>query len=353
MVNGQEMGEIVDDGREATLGGFTEDELVEELRRLLATDAPGVVLGPGDDAALVEMGPHLGILTADILVESVHFDPETTSPRDLGYKAVSVNVSDVAAMGGSPRYGVVSLAVPTDIDPPWVVDLYGGMLEATAEYAMSIVGGDVSRSERIVVSVAVAGTVARGTAVRRSGARPGDRLVVTGALGAAAGGLRLAQAVPSSVAGAVGTEWGRELLRALFRPLARVGEGQILALEGATSMIDVSDGLALDLHRLCRDSGVGAVLRLADVPVAPELQDLRGVIPLDPLDLALSGGEDYELLATVRPGALEEASAKVRDRFGTPLTEIGEIRANRDVVAVESDGSERPLQPAGWDHFAS
>ena len=331
---------------------LTEDELVEELRRLLATDAPGVVLGPGDDAALVELGPHLGILTADLLVEGVHFQQETTSPRDLGYKSVSVNVSDVAAMGGSPRYGLVSLGLPTGIDPAWVVDLYGGMLEATSEYAMSLVGGDVSRSPHVVVSVAVAGQVARGTAVRRSGARPGDRLVVTGSLGAAAGGLRLAQAQPAEVSGAFGTDWGRELLRAQFRPLARVGEGQVLALEGATAMIDVSDGLALDLHRLCRESGVGAAVRIPKVPVAPELTPLAEVMSIDPMDLALSGGEDYELLVTVRPGALEEAAAKVRDRFGTALTEIGEIRLGDQVIAIDGDGSERPLAPKGWDHFA-
>jgi thiamine-monophosphate kinase len=331
---------------------FTEDELVAELRRLLAGDAPGVVLGPGDDAALVEMGPHLGILTTDLLVESVHFERETTSPRDLGYKSIAVNVSDVAAMGASPRYGLVSLGLPSSTDPAWVVDLYGGMLEATSEYAMSLVGGDVSRSPRIVVSVAVAGQVARGTAVKRSGARPGDRLVITGALGAAAGGLRLAQAPPLEVAAAVRTEWGRELLRALFRPLARVGEGQVLALEGATSMIDVSDGLALDLSRLCRESGVGATVQISRVPVAPELIELAGVLKLEPIELALSGGEDYELLATVRPGALEEAAAKVRDRFGTPLTDIGEIKLGAEVIAVEADGSEHPLEPKGWDHFA-
>jgi thiamine-monophosphate kinase len=331
---------------------FTEDELVEELRRLLATDATGVILGPGDDAALVEMGPHLGILATDLLIEAVHFQRETTSARDLGYKAVSVNVSDVAAMGGSPRYGLVALGLPAGIDPAWVVDLYGGMLEATSEYAMSLVGGDVSRSPQVVVSMAVAGQVARGTAVKRSGARPGDRLVVTGALGAAAGGLRLAAAPPSDVSGAVGTEWGRELLRAQFRPLARVGEGQVLALEGATAMIDISDGLALDLSRLCRESGVGAAVEIARVPVAPELSELAGVLPVQPLDLALGGGEDYELLATVRPGALDEAAAKVRDRFGTPLTEIGEMRLGGGVVAVEADGSEHPLEPKGWDHFA-
>jgi thiamine-monophosphate kinase len=202
--------------------------------------------------------------------------------------------------------------------------------------------------------VALVGQVARGTAVKRSGARPGDRLVITGSLGAAAGGLRLAQAQPQEVSGAVGTEWGRELLRALFRPLARVGEGQVLALEGATAMIDVSDGLAMDLGRLCRESGVGAAVRVADVPVARELVELAAVLPaVDPLELALSGGEDYELLATVRPGALEEAAAKVRDRFGTPLTDIGEIRWGHGVVAVEPDGSERPLDPKGWDHFGA
>jgi thiamine-monophosphate kinase len=331
---------------------LSEEELIGELRRLLAGDAPGVILGPGDDAALVEFGPHLGILTADLLVESVHFDRETTSPRDLGYKSVAVNVSDIAAMGGSPRYGLVSLGLPPATEPAWVVDLYGGMLEATSEYAMSIVGGDVSRSQRIVVSISLFGQVARGTAVKRSGARPGDRLVVTGALGAAAGGLRLAQAEPGEVASAVGTDWGRELLRALFRPLARVGEGQVLALEGATAMIDVSDGLALDLTRLCRESGVGARVELAKVPVAAGLVDLARVLPVAPRELALSGGEDYELLATVRPGALEEAAAKVRDRFGTALTEIGEIRAGADVVAIETDGTELPLEPKGWDHFA-
>jgi thiamine-monophosphate kinase len=352
MVNPPRGGELLPTEHRRSGSRLSEDELIGELRRLLAGEAPGVILGPGDDAALVEMGPHLGVLTADLLVESVHFDRDTTSPRDLGYKCVAVNVSDVAAMGGSPRYGLVSLGLPPATEPAWVVDLYGGMLEATSEYAMSIVGGDVSRSDRLVVSMAILGHVARGTAVKRSGARPGDRLVVTGALGAAVGGLRLAKAPPGEVVAAVGTDWGRELLRALFRPLARVGEGQVLALEGATAMIDVSDGLALDLSRLCRESLVGARVELAKVPVAPELLELARSLPVDPLDLALTGGEDYELLATVRPGALEEAAAKVRDRFGTALTDIGEIRGGHDIVGIEADGTERPMEPRGWDHFA-
>ena len=332
--------------------GFTEDELIEVIRRLLAEDAPGVSLGLGDDAALVEMGLNLGILTADMLVEGVHFERRTVSANDLGYKALTVNVSDVAAMGGSPRYGLVSLGLPQDVDASWVVELYGGLRDAAQEYAMAVVGGDTSSSERLVVSVAVTGEVARGGAVTRSGARPGDRLVVTGALGASAGGLMLLEAPAHDVAQAVSSEWGRSLVDAHLRPVARVGEGQTLAQSGATAMMDVSDGLAKDLSRLCEASEVAGAVVLADVPIALSLKELADVLPhIDPLALALEGGEDYELLATLPPGAVAPAASKLADRFGTQLTEIGEIREGRGLIAIESDGTERPLEPRGWDHF--
>src|SRR5438093_10384847 len=333
-------------------GGPREDELLATLRRLLSDDAPGVRLGLGDDAALVDMGAHLGVLTADMLVEGVHFALATTSARDLGYKAVAVNVSDVAAMGGSPRYGLVSLGVPAAVDASWVVELYGGIRDAATEYAVSIVGGDTSRSDRVVLSVAVTGEVARGRAVTRAGARPADRIVVTGWLGGAAGGLALSRADPHVVAQAVGSGWGHELLGAHFRPAARVGEGQALAGGGATGMIDVSGGLTLDLWRLCRESGVGAAVRLADVPVHPALFELAGVLEVEPLELALSGGEDYELLATLPAPAVKDVASGLRDRFGTTLMEIGEIRAGEGLTAMDRDGNERPMEPKGWDHLA-
>jgi thiamine-monophosphate kinase len=334
------------------VAGFTEDELIEVIRRLLAEDTPGVVLGLGDDAALVEMGSHLGILTADMLVEGIHFNRETVSASDVGYKALAVNVSDVAAMGGSPRYGLVSLALPEDVEASWVVELYGGLRDAAAEYAMAVVGGDTSRSDRLVVSVAVTGEVARGGAVTRSGAKPGDRIVVTGGLGASAGGLKLLQAPPHDVAQAVSTEWGRSLVQTHLRPAARVGEGQTLAQSGATAMMDISDGLAKDLGRLCEASGVGATVILADVPVALSLKELADVIPeVDPLMLALEGGEDYELLASLPPTAVRRAGSKLAERFGTQLTNIGEIRAEHGLVALDPDGNESPLEPRGWDHF--
>ncbi|HEV8421069.1 MAG TPA: thiamine-phosphate kinase [Actinomycetota bacterium] len=334
------------------MAGFTEDELIEVIRRLLAEEMPGVALGLGDDAALVEMGSHLGILTADMLVEGIHFERHTVAPTDLGYKALAVNVSDIAAMGGSPRYGLVSLGLSEDIEASWVVELYGGLRDAAREYAMAVIGGDTSRADRLVVSVAVTGEVARGAAVTRSGAMPGDRLVVTGALGASAGGLKLLQAPAHDVAPAVSSEWGRSLVEAHLRPAARVGEGQTLAQSGATAMMDVSDGLTKDLGRLCQASEVAAAIVLADLPIALSLKELTDVLPdVDPLTLALEGGEDYELLATLPPGAVRRTAAKLAERFGTQLTEIGEIREGSGLIAIQSDGSERPLEPRGWDHF--
>jgi thiamine-monophosphate kinase len=334
------------------VSGFTEDQLVGTIRRLLSGEAPGVRLGPGDDAAVVEMGAHDGILTADMLVEGVHFERHINSAHDLGYKALAVNVSDVAAMGGSPRFVLVSLGLPKDVDAGWVVELYGGLRDGASEYAVSVVGGDTSKADRVVVSVALTGEVARGRAVTRSGARPGDRVVVTGALGAAAGGLRLAQAPPEEVGAAVVSEWGRSLVSAHVRPVARVGEGQTLAQAGATAMIDVSDGLALDLGRVCRESGVGAAVMIARVPVALGLRELAKVMPVEPLELALGGGEDYELLATLPAGSVSGAAAILAERFGTQLTDIGEIREGAAVVTVEEGGTERPMEPRGWDHFA-
>jgi thiamine-monophosphate kinase len=333
---------------------FTEDELVEAIRKLLSGDAPGVRLGPGDDAALVEPGAHLGVLTADLLVENVHFERATISARDLGYKALVVNVSDVAAMGGSPRYALVTLGLPHDVETSWVVEVYAGFREAADEHAVGIVGGDVSRSEHVVLSVTVTGEVPESGAVTRAGAKPGDRVVVTGQLGAAAGGLWLARADDPKARHAAGTGWGRELLAAQFRPVARVGEGQTLAQAGAHAMMDISDGLGLDLSRLCRESEVGAVVRLASIPVADACRTLADVAPgVDPIEMALSGGDDYELLAALPAGAVDEAAAKLRERFGTQLSDIGEFRREPGLVAIQDDGNERPLEPRGWDHFAT
>jgi thiamine-monophosphate kinase len=332
---------------------LSELELVRGIRRVLSGDAPGVVVAVGDDAAVVEPGRHHGVLTADMLVEGVHFELGVTSPHDLGFKAVSVNVSDVAAMGGSPRYGLICLGLSGDIEAAWVMELYGGMRQAADEYGMALVGGDTSRADRAVVSVTVYGEVAEGRAVTRAGARPGDALVVTGSLGGSAGGLRIARDAARHRTDPLSTDWGRALLARHERPRAPVGEGQALAAAGAHAMIDVSDGLAIDLGRLCEESGVGARVRLPDLPLAPGLVDLAAASgDVDPLDLALHGGEDYELLAALPPGAVEEARRTLVERFGTRLTEIGTVVEGAGMVAERGE-VEEPLEPTGWDHFAT
>ena len=215
-----------------------EDELIKAVARLLSGSEPGVVVGLGDDAAVVEPGAGQLVLTMDLLAEGVHFQRGAISARDLGAKAITVNVSDVAAMAASPRYALVALAVPNDVEAAWVMELVGGMRDACAEYALALVGGDTNRADLVVVSVAVAGEVAPGRAVLRSGARVGDRIVVTGSLGAAAGGLALSRAASGRAAEALSQPWGRALIEALERPVARVGEAQLLARAGATAMMN-------------------------------------------------------------------------------------------------------------------
>ena len=331
---------------------LTEDQLVDAIRTLLSGEAPGVVVGIGDDAAVVETGHGQTVLTTDMLVEGVHFERSYVSAADLGYKSMVVNVSDIAAMGASPRHAVVSLALSPEVDEGWVVGLYGGMRDACAEYALSLIGGDLNRAPAVVVAVTVTGEVAAGRAVERSGARPGDRIVVTGELGASAGGLLVGQKGSAELGGALASEWARELVRAHLRPVARVGEGQTLAQAGASAMMDLSDGLAKDLSRLCSASGSGARVSLPAVPVAGALREGALALGIDPLALAISGGEDYELLATIDPSAVRTVASELKERFGVTLTDIGTIVEGSGLVTVDAGGREATLEPKGWDHFA-
>ncbi|HEX6398977.1 MAG TPA: thiamine-phosphate kinase [Actinomycetota bacterium] len=313
---------------------LTEDALIAAIRRVVSGAADRVVVGPGDDAAVVSPGTGELVLTTDALVEDVHFRRDLTTPRDLGYKSIAVNVSDVAAMAASPRFALCALTVSDAVDAAWVVELAAGMRECCDEFALSLVGGNVARGRDVTIAVTVTGEVAPGRAVRRDGARPGDALVVTGSVGGAAAGMRLASRRSW-------TDDERDALRRQGRPTPRVGEGGVLAAHGATAMIDVSDGLSLDLSRLCAASGVGARVELARVPAHPAAT----------LDEALGGGEDYELLATMPDdAAVSAARAQLRESFGVPLAAIGRI-IEEGLFAVDEDGRERELEPRGWDHL--
>jgi thiamine-monophosphate kinase len=325
---------------------LSEDELIAAIGRVLSGSGPEVLVGPGDDAAVVRPGSGELVLTTDAMVEGVHFLTDRTTPRDLGYKAIAVTVSDIAAMAGSPRFALCALILTEAVDAAWVVEVAGGMRECCDEFALSLVGGNLSRGRELSIVVSMTGEVGPGRAVSRSGARPGDRVVVTGSLGGAAAGVRLA-------AQRSWTDDDRDALRRSMRPVPRVGEAAILAAGGATSMMDVSDGLALDLSRLCRVSEVGARIEVARLPVHPVATVAE----------ALGGGEDYELLATLPgPEAVEAARTDLREGFGVSLNEIGDIIEAKDagegvgegesaLVIVGEDGMERPLMAEGWDHF--
>jgi thiamine-monophosphate kinase len=306
-----------------------ETTAIERIRRILPEPPPDETW-LGDDAAVLRAPPRGPFLLAtDLVVEGVHVDLALSDAADVGWKALSVNVSDLAAMGGRPLYAVSAVAGPETAD---LDGLASGLAEAARAYACPVVGGDLSAAPLLVVSVAVTGTTDGATPVLRSGARPGDSVFVTGPLGASAAGLRLLRARTGGAEVLLGPQPDRALVAAYLRPRARVAEGRAARLAGATAMIDVSDGFALDLWRLADASGVG--LELDTLPVAPGA----------PAEEALSGGEDYELCFTAPdPRVVAEAFAEAG--LPSPLL-VGSVHEN---PAVRRLGGQ-DLVPAGYEH---
>lgn len=331
------------DGRPA--GG--EFELVERLGPYLAGAGRGLAVGWGDDAAVVEVDGHALCLTVDVVVEDVHFRRDLSSFADVGWKAVAVNCSDLAAMGARPSAALVGLCRPGDVAPEAIESLYRGMAEACRRWDLLLVGGDTVASATLVVALTAVGEVEPGRAVRRSGARPGDRLVVVGALGSAAAAL-------AQVAG--GMDADPALLAAHRRPRALVDAGRELARRGASAMIDVSDGLGADLGHLCAASGVGAAVRAAALPVAPGVAAAAAAVGADLWELACGGGEDYALLAALPADAAAAAAEAAGEAEGVPAAVVGDVVARQAgsgpaALLVLPDGSTRDLTGMGWDHY--
>jgi thiamine-monophosphate kinase len=318
-----------------------------------------VVLGIGDDAAIFRPGPGFDLLlTTDLLLEGVHFDRNCASWVDVGYKSVVVNVSDIAAMGGIPRAYLVSLAVPADLTVEGVGSLYTGMRQAAREADLVLAGGNIaSSSDKIFVNLTLIGEVERGMGITRSGARQDDLLFVTGTLGDSAAGLELLKRGRG-----VSTGWDRMgggrasgkfsyLVRRHLRPTARWREGRALT-RIASAMIDLSDGLSSDLGHLCDESGVGAVVGAALLPFSSPLKAFCRLRGKSPLDYALCGGEDYELLFAVPRRRIGELEKLVR-RGKIKATPIGRVVSKRrGCWLVDSEGAV-PLRRGGYDHFRS
>jgi thiamine-monophosphate kinase len=365
------------------LSDIGEFGLIARIARRLPAPGEGVVVGIGDDtAALRVSGDRLLLATCDIQLEGHHFLRDKIAPQQLGRKALAINLSDIASMGGRPRYALVSLGLPKDLAVAWVDALYDGLQEEAARFGTSIVGGNITGSPLILVDITLFGEVEEDRLLRRSGARVGDRLLVTGTLGDSGAGLawllagdegaeeqgsrgageRRGGGAGEQGSGGAGERGSRgaehlgtevdEVLAAHFTPTPRVPEGRAIGATGAaTAMIDLSDGLASDVGHICELSRVGVRVEAARLPIAPATRAVAEALGRDPTAFALFGGEDYELLLTAPAERVGELVAAV-GQTGTPLTDIGEIvpaAAGRTVLLA--DGRTIPLEPGGWDHF--
>ena len=323
----------------------SEFELIEAIRGRFADRGGRVLLGSGDDAAVTRCDG-VTVTSVDGFVEGVHFRLATTSMRDLGHKCLAGATSDIAAMGAGPGEVYFVLALPEHLAPEEVTDFAEGAEALAADLGFVVCGGDLSRSHELVVSVTATGH-ARDEAelVSRDGARPGDRVGVTGALGGAGAGLILLE----RKLGGLDAETGAALIARQLRPRPAIEAGRALARAGVHAMIDVSDGIASDCARIADRSGVRVEVLLPDLPVEEGVAAVAELAAMDPIELAATAGEDYELLVTVPEEGAPRAEAAAEEA-GTSLTWIGRVREGSGVRLLGEDGTERSLR--GWDHLA-
>lgn len=333
LVHGAGVRRSLEDHRTDEGGGETsvkEFDVIREISGSLPGAPPEVLVPVGDDCAVLYLGGTTWAAAADMLVEGHHFKG-WASPEDVGYKAVAVNVSDVAAMGATPRFVLTSGGAP---EPEITLRCFQGVLEACEEFGVYPLGGDTTGAAALTVDVSILGQFSY-SPVLRSGARSGDLLAVTGELGA-------------SAAGFLALEYGDRdpgrLVRKHLRPEPRVQEGQAAARLGAHAMIDLSDGLASDVRHICEKSGVGCRIDLGRLPVAGDAREYAESLGKDPVELAATAGEDYELLIAAPESVLDD----MEKAFDAPLTVIGEV-AGGEVVFVRGEAVVENL--SGWDHF--
>jgi thiamine-monophosphate kinase len=331
--------------------------LIDRILNRIGPSEAGVV-GGGDDAAAVPGSPERILITTDGLVENVDFDFSYGSPADVGWKAVAVNASDIAAMCGRPAWATVCLGIPRETRVSTVDGILEGMLEASARWSIGVVGGDISKASEISVTVAMIGSLLGAAPVLRSGARVGDALCITGSLGGAAAGLRLLRHRGVGATRAGDHPSGQALARSdataalmtrQLRPVARVEQAAALAPLLPSSMIDLSDGFAVDLARLMRASDTGCRVDQTSLPVDPGVDALFGSDGQAALELAILGGEDYELLFTLGENRVDAAIEAVRASGGT-CNRVGTVADGECMIGDE------PLaawEGRGWDHLRS
>jgi len=327
--------------------------LINRISKDTIINPKNILLGIGDDCAAYYASPDKIVLaTCDMLVENIHFTLSTCSPRQLGRKAMAVNISDIASMGGIPCQALLSLGTASSTSVEFIDQLADGMKEEAKLFEVNIVGGDTVRSPLgLVINITLIGEVEPDLIVKRSTAKPGDLIMVTGELGGSAAGLILLleekkySSVPLNIA--------EEVKSAHLSPVPRIKEGRIIARERlANSMIDISDGLASDLTQICGASAVGAKVYASKIPILSAAKEVGGLIKRSPLDLALYGGEDYELLFTVSPKEADDVIKLLKKELGTRVSVIGEIKEEQEGIKLEDlQGKVSDLQPKGYNHF--
>ncbi|HET6679081.1 MAG TPA: thiamine-phosphate kinase [Nitrospira sp.] len=335
---------------------INEFDLIRALQRRYRINGPGVLRGIGDDAAVIASEPRRRLLfTTDLLAEGIHFDLATASFVDLGFRAATANLSDIAAMGGTPEYILVSLAMPQSASKVQVEQMYRGLMTACRPHGVRLIGGDTSASATgWFLNITLVGSAPARDVLLRSGSKPGDTLYVTGTLGDSRAGLQLLQHSPRRSRPSISFRHRRFLVTRHLRPTARIREGCWLARgRWATSAIDISDGLSGDLRHLCDASQVGVDLDLSMLPISPACRAYAHGLNQDPAMVALAGGEDYELLFTVpsrRSARFEQATRAQRIH----VTRVGSmLPRGRGLHMIMPSGRRQPLPVVSYEHFRS
>lgn len=327
--------------------------LIDHLTRNIHPSQPSTIKGIGDDAAILDGGDHYTVVSTDMLVEGIHFDLMYSPLKHLGYKAIVVNVSDIYAMNAIPQQVTVSLAISSKYTVEALTELYSGIELACKMYGVDLIGGDTTSSPKgMTISVTAIGSVDKDKVAYRSTAKKGDILCVTGDLGAAYLGLQILEREKQLYLSNPGIQPNMEekahLLERQLKPEARKDAVAYFHKENLvpTSMIDISDGLASEVHHLCRQSGLGAFVEEGKVPLHPETEQMAMTFKLDPITCALHGGEDYELLFTVDPADLEKV------RYMPDVFLIGEMVAAADGVKLHTTGGNiHDIPASGYNHF--
>ena len=322
---------------------------IKKISRGCLIRPDNIVKAIGDDAAAFMTEPgRLSLITTDLLVERIHFLRDAISGFDLGYKSLAVNLSDIAAMGGTAREAFISIAIPDDCHLDYLEAIYSGIKDLAAGFDVNVLGGDTTHSKvDLIINIVVQGIVSKEELLCRDAARPGDVIFSTGFLGDSKAGLHLTL---NEIA--ADTETIAALLKAHRVPEPHLRQGRFLARQGGVhAAIDTSDGLSSDLAHIAEESRVGARLYADKIPISQNLKDFCIRFDFDSIDYALSGGEDYTLLCTIAPQNADKIASAFEKEFKRPLFAIGEITSKEQIELVYPDGETKPLTPTGWDHF--